>query len=401
MIKFVLFILINSILFFISLSNIINVNDKYNYISIKGGANDNINEKISRHLFDINKETKEFKCEKNPNKQTYRLNNYHFRGTALGGWLVLEPWITPSLFYQFLGASDKWGDDAPKKVAVDSSSFCIALGKEEANKQLRRHWKTWVTEDEIKFIAISGLDTIRIPVGDWMYIPYEPYIGCMDGALEELERVLRLCEKYNLKVVLDIHAIKGSQNGLDNSGTTVNFKWTGVKSRNGSAHYDHWDIRGAEWIGNFDGLLNQYRSINYTNIEHSLNVVKKLVKLYANEKVIIGLEPVNEPWWPTPIDVLKEFYWDSYQIVQELAPHWVTVFHDSFRLNADIWSNFMTDCDNWAIDTHLYQAWAFDGEPDWFIEHACLDGDNIRLLESLNIPVIVGEWSLATDNCAM
>jgi hypothetical protein len=43
--------------------------------------------------------------------------DFHFRGTALGkhivtslielqrgGWLVLEPWITPSLFYQFLGA---------------------------------------------------------------------------------------------------------------------------------------------------------------------------------------------------------------------------------------------------------------------------------------------------------
>ena len=24
-------------------------------------------------------------------------------GTNIGGWLVLEPWITPSLFYRFLG----------------------------------------------------------------------------------------------------------------------------------------------------------------------------------------------------------------------------------------------------------------------------------------------------------
>ncbi len=24
-------------------------------------------------------------------------------GVNLGGWMVLEPWITPSLFYQFLG----------------------------------------------------------------------------------------------------------------------------------------------------------------------------------------------------------------------------------------------------------------------------------------------------------
>lgn len=39
--------------------------------------------------------------------KTKRKLDFHLRGTALGGWLVLEPWITPSLFYQFLGASEK------------------------------------------------------------------------------------------------------------------------------------------------------------------------------------------------------------------------------------------------------------------------------------------------------
>jgi hypothetical protein len=107
------------------------------------------------------------------------LNDFHFRGTSVGGWLVLEPWITPSLFYQFLGASEKWGDDAPSHVAFDSHTFCTALGKEEANKQLRRHWKTWVTEDQVKNLKASGAETLRVPVGDWMYVPYEPYIGCM------------------------------------------------------------------------------------------------------------------------------------------------------------------------------------------------------------------------------
>lgn len=100
-------------------------------------------------------------------------NNFHFRGAALGGWLVLEPWITPSMFYQFLGAYEKWGDEAPQRVAIDCMSFCTALGKEEANKQLRRHWKTWVTEKEIQNLKQSGADTVRIPVADWMFIPYE------------------------------------------------------------------------------------------------------------------------------------------------------------------------------------------------------------------------------------
>ena len=53
-------------------------------------------------------------------------------GVNIGGWLVLEPWITPSLFYQFLGAA------TPETTGMDTSSFCRALGPVEGNKQLRR-----------------------------------------------------------------------------------------------------------------------------------------------------------------------------------------------------------------------------------------------------------------------
>lgn len=42
-------------------------------------------------------------------------------GTNLGGWMVLEPWITPSLFYRFLGKGQN-------QTALDSYTFCQALG---------------------------------------------------------------------------------------------------------------------------------------------------------------------------------------------------------------------------------------------------------------------------------
>jgi aryl-phospho-beta-D-glucosidase BglC (GH1 family) len=50
-------------------------------------------------------------------------------------------------------------------------SFCTALGPVEANRQLRRHWKTWITEQQIVDLKALGADTVRIPVGDWMYVP--------------------------------------------------------------------------------------------------------------------------------------------------------------------------------------------------------------------------------------
>lgn len=96
------------------------------------------------------------------------------RGVNLGGWLVLEPWITPSLFYQFLGADEQWGDQTAQKVGMDTYSFCEALGPEEGNRQLRRHWAAWVTEADIRTLFSLNLDTLRIPIGDWMWRPYGP-----------------------------------------------------------------------------------------------------------------------------------------------------------------------------------------------------------------------------------
>ena len=118
------------------------------------------------------------------------------QGTSLGGWLVLEPWLTPSLFYQFLGADVKYGPDIEKikeKTAMDQHSFCKALGPKEANRQLRKHWTLWVTEEHIKEIASTGSTHVRIPIGDWMFTPYDVYdevedgVRCNDGARDELD----------------------------------------------------------------------------------------------------------------------------------------------------------------------------------------------------------------------
>lgn len=125
-------------------------------------------------------------------------DSFHFRGTALGGYMVLEPWLTPSLFYQFLG------EDSMKDIGMDSRSFCRALGPKEANRQLKQHWKTWVTEDIIANLAAIGTDTLRIPVGDWMYVPYGEYAECWEGALEELESTIALCSHYNMTVLIDV-----------------------------------------------------------------------------------------------------------------------------------------------------------------------------------------------------
>jgi len=110
---------------------------------------------------------------------------------------------------------------------------------------------------------------------------------------------------------------------------------------------------------------------------------------------------VNEPYQYIPLDLLKRFYWETYKIVQAKNPSWITVFHDSFRLSPENWVDFMPGCPNYALDSHIYQAWADPNPVGWYQAHSCMDGNSLKIMEGLGIPVIVGEWSLAIDNCAM
>lgn len=323
--------------------------------------------------------------------------NHQIRGVNLGGWMVLEPWITPSLFYQFLGGNET-------TTAMDHYSFCEVLGPEEGNRQLRRHWETWVTQDIIKQLAESeAVNSLRLPVGDFMYQPYGPYVGCTDGALDYVDTLLDWADSYGLSVLIDVHTAKDSQNGFDNSGQSLGFQWTSGLNKypRDLTTFQHWPIREANWIGDFDPVALEYTSVNRANIEHSLRVIETIVEMYSGHPAVLGIEPVNEPWELTPLHLLKRFYWDAYLIVKRKAHYWKFIIHDSFRFTPETWGGFMKGCPDRALDTHIYQAWLDPASRLSFYNNACAQKRQIALMEREFGPVVVGEWSLATDNCAM
>lgn len=79
---------------------------------------------------------------------------------------------------------------------MDSYTFCEVLGPEKGNKILRDHWSKFITEEKIKKIAESGVQMVRLPIGDWTLNPYGPYVGCMEGAAEYIDWFYDMCAKY-------------------------------------------------------------------------------------------------------------------------------------------------------------------------------------------------------------
>jgi glucan 1,3-beta-glucosidase len=295
-------------------------------------------------------------------------NNTNFgrkiRGVNLGGWLVLEKWMTPSLFSGL--------------EAVDETTFCAELGG-KAPEVLRRHWESFVTEDDFAWIAARGLNSVRIPVGHWIFgppYPYHPKYGgnphpFVEGGIEFLDLAFDWAEKHGLLVQLDLHAAPGCQNGFDNGG---------IK-----------DV--CEWHGN-----QEY-------IEASLDVLERLAERYRNRPALHAIEVLNEPRWDIPTGLLKNYTERAYhRIRKHCAPRDVAVvFHDGFR-NAAKYKGFMRppEFENVVLDIHRYQCfsdWEIRMDIYGHIQRAAIERKNEadEINAKPGLWTYVGEWSLGLD----
>ena len=295
------------------------------------------------------------------------MNQIH--GTNLGNWLVLEKWMNPGLFADTGTEDETW---LARKLPAD-----------EFARRLKAHRDTYVTEEDFKFIAKSGLNMVRLPVPYFMFGDRPPFVGCV----EYVDKALDWAEKYGLKVLLDLHTVPHSQNGYDNGGITGVCKW------------------------------RQYPE----EVEFALTVLERMAQRYGQRDGLYGIEVLNEPisWIVyitapstgkavdreeakgsgyVPLPFLREFYTKAYQRIRKYLPEEkAVVFHDGFRCTA--WNRFFREAGfkNVALDTHIYIFAMENFVPiakPWVYKiylNACMH--QVRKAQK-DIPVIVGEWCI-------
>jgi hypothetical protein len=111
----------------------------------------------------------------------------------------------------------------------------------------------------------------------------------------------------------------------------------------------------GEW--NID--TGKYDSINYDNINKSIDDSEKMLIRWGQHPAFHSFEPVNEPWWNSDGEVLFDFYRKVRKLVQKHSPKSYFVFHNMFVYNNDWWNQLFADDDTElvAMDHHYYQAW--------------------------------------------
>jgi glucan 1,3-beta-glucosidase len=281
------------------------------------------------------------------------------RGVNLGGWFVLEGWMSPDLFEGVSGS--------------DETIFMEE--KPNAAQALEEHWQTFITEDDFEWLSDHGVNYVRLPIPWWLY--GEEFTYTHEGithnityarSFEYIQQAMEWAEEYNINVLLDLHTAPGGQNGFDNGGISDVLQWPREE-----------------------------------NVDRTLVVMEQIAKDFKDYDSLWGIQVLNEPGWGVDMGILQQYYIDSYNLIREHAGNdvWV-VFHDGFRgYLTQTWNDFFrseeNNFSNVIFDIHLYQVFGDQWGEMNIMEH--IDYVHVQQRQSIfqlyyDIPVIIGEWSI-------
>ncbi|KAI0498593.1 hypothetical protein KFK09_019483 [Dendrobium nobile] len=256
----------------------------------------------------------------------FRVHNWHFFGIDDNGNLVATSTSSDDLDFShtfvIVREDDKpnririkapngsflqdtnWGDDDPsvfilKNLYQLQGEFQVTngYGPKLSASVMKKHWNSFIVEDEFKFIFENGLNAVRIPVG-----------------------------KYNIKVIIDIHAMPNSQNGWEHSGTR-------------------------------DGLQSWGQTDD--SIDQSVSVVDFLTSRYANRSSFYAIELINEPLAPgVTLESLKKYYKAGYDIVRKYSNVFVIMSNRLSISHPTELIKFASGFSGSVVDVHYYNVFS-------------------------------------------
>ncbi len=342
------------------------------------------------------------------------------RGVNLGGWLVLERYITPYQFavtdchlrgefcwypgqasappkhhadYQLcdlkqchpfmMGTVD--GQDYP----MDEYTLGQAFPKEETAEQwLNYHFEHFITFEDIQDLKDAGVTHLRVPLPHWILgnkHKGEPWV--VGDRWKYFQRLCAWSRQLGLQVWPDIHTAPGSQNGFDNSGQTLK------------------DASCEGW------------SAHPENVQRSLQVIREITEQIVADgldDVVTGFGLLNEPFLDCDREVYESFLEEGLDIARSTMGPKVSIYasdmfsSDSFN-NGHWWLD-PTRYANTFLDSHFYQVFAEHPRalsPRQHIAYTCQNEhrdligccyEPHRQQISRGVSRIVGEWSVAVDS---
>lgn len=270
-------------------------------------------------------------------------------GINLGGWLVLERWMTPSLFD---------GMDARNEFELSRTK--------EGRRRIRKHHETFITKNDLEWLKEQGIEILRVPVGYWVLGGDDRYVAAVD----RLDWLMTTSLSLGLQVLLDLHAAPEAQNRAEHSGSGNTMS----------------DKHSTKWLNNASAQ------------DKTIEVLSELASRYAHFPHVWGIQALNEP----SVDLfglkLVRFYRNAYKrFVKVARPGTRFVFSDGYaplRTSNCFWLLRKKDYPT-VLDCHIYQVFGASNKKKSFSQHVARPKRTRLFLRYLRWqqPIIVGEWS--------
>lgn len=170
------------------------------------------------------------------------------KGTNLGNWLLPEGYM-----FKFEKVNAPW---------MIEQALLELIGPSANSFFWKQYLDTYITEADIRLLKEMNFNSVRLPF-DYRLFTLESYLGANDSTrgFHYIDRVVKWCKKYQLYLLLDMHAAPGGQTGdnIDNS-------------------------YGYPFLYTDSGCQQK-----------TIDIWKRIANRYRNESIILGYDLLNEP----------------------------------------------------------------------------------------------------------
>ncbi|WP_165045185.1 glycoside hydrolase family 5 protein [Dysgonomonas sp. ZJ709] len=269
------------------------------------------------------------------------------QGINLGNWLNPEG-------YMFF-----FGDVSSYRVI--NEAFCEMVGPDFTNWFWNEFKKNYITEDDIKYIKQTGMNSVRIPF-HYKLFTNEDYMGLdsNQNGFELIDNAIEWCRKQNLYVILDMHDAPGGQTG-DNIDDSYGYPWLMESEQSKELFCDIW---------------------------------KKVAEHYKNDTIILGYDLLNEP--------IAHYFMEDYAHLNDSLEPLYKRCVDSIRtvdnnhivlLGGAQWNgNFTVFNDSKFDDKMMYTCHRY-----WCDTLQANIQDFVNFRDSVNLPMYMGETGENSD----
>jgi len=215
------------------------------------------------------------------------------RGFGLGSWMNIEHFMI----------------GIPGTERMIRKAFEEVYGKEKAEKFFDNFINNFFTEDDASFLKTLGINCLRLALNYRRFEDDSKPGLYIEKSFKVIDRVIKICKKNNIRVILDMHTVPGGQN--------------------------------PDWHSDNDtGVVLFWRDKSLR--DRTISLWKEFALRYKKETGVIGYDLVNEPCLVDDIDGFNDFF---LRVCEEI-------------LKIDSNHLLFLEGDNWATDFSIFRSLA-------------------------------------------